>query len=47
MDEYRLFEQFDEPARNTLRFAEIEARLLQQDAIGTEHLLLGGERGQQ
>jgi ATP-dependent Clp protease ATP-binding subunit ClpA len=41
MDEYHLFEQYDEPARNTLRFAEVEARLFQQDAIGTEHLLLG------
>jgi len=41
MDEHHLFEQFDEPALNILRFAEVEARLFQQEAIGTEHLLLG------
>lgn len=40
MDEHHHLEQFDEPARNILRFAEAEARLFQQHAIGTEHLLL-------
>lgn len=41
VDEPHYFEQFDGPARDALRFAEVEARLFQRDAIGTEHLLLG------
>src|SRR5258707_9954549 len=41
VDEPYYLEQFDGPARDALRFAEVEAHLFQQDAIGTEHLLLG------
>ena len=41
VDEPHYLEQFDGSARDALRFAEVEAHLFQQDAIGTEHLLLG------
>jgi ATP-dependent Clp protease ATP-binding subunit ClpA len=36
-----MFERFTEGARNTVEFAQDEARALHHSALGTEHLLLG------
>ncbi|GAC1391530.1 MAG: hypothetical protein NVS4B11_27310 [Ktedonobacteraceae bacterium] len=35
------FDKFDEQARRVLHYAQEEARRLQHNYIGTEHLLLG------
>ena len=35
-----MFERFTDPARNTVVLAQEEARLLDHDYIGTEHILL-------
>src|SRR5450756_2537248 len=37
----RMFERFTEKARRVVVYAQEEARMLNQNYIGTEHLLLG------
>jgi ATP-dependent Clp protease ATP-binding subunit ClpA len=41
LDSLEVFERFTEPAREVVVFAQDEARRLQHNYIGTEHLLLG------
>lgn len=40
-EEPRMFERFTDQARRAIKLAESEARTLNHDTIGTEHLLLG------
>ena len=42
-----MFERFTAPARQMVGFAQDEARLLEHDYVGTEHLLLGLVRAEE